>query len=217
MTIPKHRVIAVAVAFLGIVLILFLRPWQGISNGNSDSSDARRGSTRVVESSIKSQGLVEPIRTKSGIRAHQTKPTIEETNELYQTTIIPIIDLPPDQPLPVRIARINELIERAGVEPYRLRLIVRSADPANQMRFKDEMRIRKIPLDIALKYLCDSTKLRYHIRKNGIIELTTLQEPEATSLVAGPEFSNGDPNASQESDPFTEPRADPFSEPATAH
>ena len=140
-------------------------------------------------------GLGETIRTKSRIRTNHPKPTIEETIELTRTTIIPIIDLPPDQPLPERITLINQLIQKTGVEPDRLRLIVRSADPANQWRFKDDMRIRNIPLRAALAYFCDSTKLRYHVRENGIIELTTSQDPETTPSVGEVESSNSDPFA----------------------
>lgn len=217
MTISKRHVIAVAL--LGILLILSLRPWQAISGGNSNARDARRGPTTANESSVGSHDLVEPTRTKSRIRTNHPQPTIEETIALLRTTIIPVLDLPADQPLPERIAGINELITKAGVEPCRLRLILRSADPASQWRIRHEFRTQQIPLRIALKYLCDSSMLRYHVRENGIIELTTLPDqesltdlPDSTqnmkpSLSGETDIFGNDLNALEAPDPFAGPPA----------
>ena len=157
------------------------------------------------------------IRTKSRIRSAHAKPTIEQTTELARTTIIPALDLPPDQTVAERVTEMNKLLQQAGVEPYRLRLIVRHGDTVNQMRFKDELRIREIPLAVALKFLCDSTKLRYHMRENGIVELTSMQEQDFLSdspkqheskkpspSGATDAFGN-DSSASGETDPFAVP------------
>lgn len=197
----------IAAACLGIVLFLSLQQWQATSPGRSKESDAHHGLIIHNESSNVSPGFGEPIRTKSRIRINHPKPSIEETENLIRATIIPVLVLPPDQPLPERIARINELIQKAGVEPYRLRLILRSADPANQWRMRDEVRVREIPLGHVLRYLCDSTKLRFRVRENGIVELSTVPDPEATPPPPSGEIDifEKDPNAPEEPDPFADP------------
>jgi len=206
----------IASACLGIVAFLSLQQWQSTSPGRSKESDAHRGLIIHNESSNESSGFGEPIRTKSRIRIHHPQPSIEETENLIRTTIIPVLVLPPDQPLPERIARINELIQMTGVEPYRLRLILRSADPANQWRMRDELRVREIPLGSALKYLCDATKLRCRVRENGIVELSTIQDQESMADLPDPSkkavntppveidvFGN-DASASELPDPFVD-------------
>ena len=202
---------------LAIGLLLATRHWHSAAFKASLESDLNRRSPATNTSSETYPGTAEIARTKSRIRPNHPRPTIEETTSLVRTTIIPLIDLPPDQPLPERIARVNELIQKAGVESNRLRVILRSADPAIQWRFKGELRIREVPLGIALKYLCDSTKLRYHIRENGIVEMTSIQEQDFLSdLPNSPEIKKpspsgetdafgNDPNASGETDPFAVP------------
>lgn len=214
-TISKRHVIVIAL--LGIVLVFSLLKWRTVPLGHSKASDSHRKTAMANEPLAASSGPADPTRTKSRFRPNHPKPTIEETTELLHTTIIPVIDLPPDQPLPERIARMNELIQNAGVEPHRLRLLLRSGDPVNQLRCKDEMRIREIPLGIALKYLFSSTKVRCRLRENGIVELTTSQDPDTEEPTAEPESSKDNPTATEEDDPFANPGADPFAEPATAH
>ncbi len=217
MSISKRYV--TAVAFLGIVLILTFRPWQSKSPGNPKSHEALHGTAITDEAPPISPGLGESTRTKSRIRTNHSKVTIEETTGLLRTTIIPTIDLPPDQLLSERIARINELIQKAGMEPYRLRLIIRSGDPALQWRCRGELGMREVPVAVAVKYIIDSTKLRYYIRENGIVELTTMRDQDLLPDVPDPPektvrpppgetdtFGN-DPNAPEEPDPFANPPA----------
>jgi hypothetical protein len=213
-TISKHHVIAVAC--LVIVLVFLFPQLRRLSPGYWEDQDAHRETVVTNKSSVDSPGPADPIRTKPRFRSNHPKPTLEETTGLLRTTIIPVLEIPPDQPLQERIAHINELIQKAGVEPYQLRLILDKADPANQWRM-GEMRVRNVPLAVALKYLCDVTKLRYYVRENGIVELTTSEDPDTKPPDAKPEFSNGDPKNLREGDPFAEPTADPFAEPSTAH
>lgn len=214
MTISKRHLIAVAL--LGIVLIFSLRPWQAISNGNSNARDVRRGPTTVNESSVGSPDLVESTRTKSRIRINHSKPTIEETIELVKATIISGLDLPVGHPVPEGIAHINALIHQAGVEPSRLRLILKSADPATQQGIRYGFKIQEMPLAVTLKYFCEASRLRYHVRENGIIELMSWGEEPLPDLPDPPEktvrppssetdiFGN-DLNTSEEPDPFADP------------
>jgi len=81
-TISKRHVIAVA--FFGIALILTLRPWQSISPRNPENREALHGPAIADEASSVPPGLGESIRTKSRIRPHHAKPTIEETTALVR-------------------------------------------------------------------------------------------------------------------------------------
>ena len=146
-TISRNHVIAIV--FLVIVLVFSLPRWRRASPGNLEDQDAHRERVMTNEPSVASPDAADPIRTKPRLRSDHPRPTIEETIELVRTTILPLLDFPPDLPLPERIARINELIEKAGVEPYRLRVILNKADPAAHWS-QHELRIRKIPLAAAL-------------------------------------------------------------------
>src|SRR6478735_176039 len=94
-TISKRH--AIAIACLGTVLIFSLRQWQATSPGNPKDQGVRHGTVLANELSAASTGQVGPIRTKSRIRSNHPQPTIEQTTELVQTTIIPVLILPPDQ------------------------------------------------------------------------------------------------------------------------
>ena len=197
-----------------MVLVFSLFRWRTASPGHLKDQDSHRETVMADELQGVSSGPADPVRTKPRFRANHPKPTIEETIELLRTTIIPVIDLPADQPLPERITRINELIQKAGVEPYQLRLILRSGDAANQWRY-GEMRIREVPLVVALRYLVDATKLGFHVRENGIVELTSWREEALPVLPDPPQESRlplsvesdifgNDPNAPEEIDPFAD-------------
>lgn len=193
----KRFVIALVIA---IGLLGLLRPWRSDSNARSNKS---LGSiARSDEFAVPANESTEPIRTKPRHRWHLEKPTIEETAELLKTTIIPLVDLPADQPVPERISQLNELIRREGVEPSRLRLILRSGDSAGQWKSDYELQVRDIPVIVVLKYVCANTKLRYHIRENGIVELTTTFDPEPSS-----EYPPGESDSPEGEDPFAEPPA----------
>lgn len=208
---------AIATICVGIALFSALRLREPQSPGSLEEGDFNPQRTLNKESANVASGLDDPIRTKSRIRTKHPQPSIEETVNLLRTTIIPVLDLPPDQSLPERIARINELIQKTGVEPYQLRLILRSADPASQWKMMSELRVREVPLAHALKYLCDATKLRYIVRENGIVELTTLPDEEWISNQPEPfekpakqpsdetDIFGNDPNAPEETDPFAAP------------
>jgi hypothetical protein len=204
----------VLIMSLAIGLLLASWHWHSAASRESLESDLNRRSPATNTSSETYPGTAEIARTKSRIRPNHPQPTIEKTTQLIRTTIIPLLDFPTDQPLPERIARVNELIQKAGVESRRLRVILRSADPAIQWRSKGELRIREVPLGIALKYLCDSTKLRYHIRENGIVELTSIREEESLpDLPNLPEIKKPSPSGETDAfgnDPNTPAETDPI-------
>jgi hypothetical protein len=197
-TISKFGLIVIA-CFV-IVLTIYLRPWRSAVEERPKDQGIHCMIVAEDESPLTSSNSAESARTKPRPRTNRPKPTIEETSELVRTTIVPLLDLPPNQPLTERVACINELIRDAGVESDRLRLMIRSADSALEIRSKSELRVREIPLAIVLKYLCDSTRLRYHIRENGIVELTTSQDPDPSPHTAEPESSS----AEEKDDPFAE-------------
>lgn len=213
--ISKRHVIAVAM--LGIVLILSLRPWQAISLGNSKDRDAGRGPATVDESSVGSPDLVEPTRTKSHIRPQRPQPTIAETIELIKATTISGLDLPVGHPVPEGIAHMNALIHQAGVEPSRLRLVLKNADSLKQVGIRYKFRAPEMPLKITLKYFCQASNLRLHVRENGIVELLTHAEwdllpaaPDQTKFWMRPPPGDTDifrnhSGAPEEPDPFADP------------
>jgi hypothetical protein len=215
-TISKRHVIAVA--FLGIAITLSFRPWRAISNGNLNSPDPRPGCTTANESPVESHDIVEPLRTKSHIPIDRSQPTIEETIKLLRPMIIQGLDLPAGHPVSEGIASINDLIHKTGVEPSRLRLTLKSADPANQRGIRYEFKIQEMPLTVTLKYFCEASGLRYHVRENGIIELTSwseeppfnLPDPSPKTVTPPPgetDIFGNDLDASKEPHPFADPPA----------
>ena len=127
-----------------------------------------------------------------------------------------MVDLPAHQPVIERVAQINQLIKNAGVEPHKLRLILSKSDPATKLTFSDELKIRNVPVADVLKYVCGSTKFRYRIRENGIVEFATQLEiddpPPVSSIPAESmptpsgelDIFGNDPNAPNSNDPFAE-------------
>ena len=118
--------------------------------------------------------------------------------------------------MPEGIAHLNELIHQTGVEPSRLRLILKSADPATLRGIRYEFKIQEMPLAVTLKYFCEASNLRYDVRQNGIIELMSWGEEPLPDLPEPPEktvrppsseidiFGNG-LNAPEGPDPFSDP------------
>jgi hypothetical protein len=78
------------------------------------------------------------------------------------------------------------------------------------------MKARDVPLETALKYLCDSTVLRYRVCENGVVEfISHISQPDELNLPAASSeqkenrtgntdtFGN-DPGMPEDPDPFAE-------------
>ncbi len=178
-------------------LLGLLRPWK--SDSQERSNEISGNLARAGDSANLENEFTKRIRTKSHNRPLLEKPSIEETTELFKTTMIPVVDLPADQSVPERISNINHLIRQAGVDPARLRFILRAGDPAHQWRFEDELHFRNVTTNVVLNYVCGRTKLRCHVRENGVVELTTTFDPEPI-----PDSQQREIETS-ETDPFAEP------------
>lgn len=98
-----------------------------------------------------------PSRTKSKIRNHQPKPTVEQTEELLRSTIIPLAELP-EQSLSDTVAAINRLIAEAGVQPHALRL---ACAPSR-------IRVRNVPVAAVLQIVIDHRAVRYRVREGTV-------------------------------------------------
>ena len=150
-------------------------------------------------------------RTKSKNRIHHPKPTIEETEELLKATIIPRVDIQ-DQSILEVAAVVTTFIKDAGIPPHQLRVIVHKSDDLLRWRIR-ELRIRNIPLHILIKYVSDSTRLRYRVEP-GIIRFfdhaDAAEFPEIEESIAPSDIlpDPDDPFAgspAQGADPFAEP------------
>lgn len=190
---------------------------QGPTEGNPATGPTNGSATASTDNLV-------PARTKSKIRTVHHKPTIEETTELLRGTILPLVDLPADQPLIERVARINQWIQDSGVKPHDLRVILDKSDPAANWRSEYELGVRNVPLAAVIKYLCGSTKLMAHVRENGIVELTTRDDDLIIHAQSKEPYDPTDPfseptvtkesKSTGENDPFgpageTDPFADP--------
>jgi hypothetical protein len=185
---------------LAITLIVIVRHSLEPTNDSAAWGKNNRTSSSRFDTANPSNEKPGPARTRSQIRTIHPRPTIEETTALLRNTTIPVMDLPPDQPLEERVAQINLLIQKAGVESQRLRLVLSRSDPASQWRMKNELKIKNSPMALCLKHLCGRSKLRYQVRENGIVELATIPPPES---IPPPSVEN-DSSPSEEDDPFAE-------------
>lgn len=201
---------------LALIAALFLSFRPQTSNSHELQAPGHRQSPHAgTEPATPETSVGNPPRTKSKIRIHHPKPTIEETVELLQNTIIPKVDFQ-DQSLSEVTAALNTFINDAGIPPHKLKVVINNPELFAQWRIR-EFRIREAPLAVILKYVCDSTILRYRIEP-GIIRfiLATEELPQIENPNASPdsfEFLPGqmdpfaEPNSStQEADPFAEPK-----------
>lgn len=169
------------IVLVSMGLFLALHPASPVSGkpGSNGLNHHARSTTKSVDHATNSS---EPARTKSKIRIHHLKPTIEETTELLRNTIIPRVDMQDQTILEVADA-INGFIHDAGIPPHKLRVIVNKSDDLVKWRIK-ELRIRNAPLAVLFKYVCDSTRLRCRVEP-GIIrffDVTDDSLPEIPKL-----------------------------------
>jgi general secretion pathway protein D len=101
----------------------------------------------------------------------------------------------------------------AGLEPGEGAAIPSAADPGS-LRVR-ELRIRNVPLAVALKYICDQTKLRFKVDDFAVTLVPNTESGEdiiTRNFTVPPDFSSslgsGEGGAPQaEADPFAEPSA----------
>ena len=99
----------------------------------------------------------------------------------------------------------------AGIEPGEGGALPATADPGS-LRVR-ELRIRNVPLAVALKYICDQTKLRYKVDDFAVTLVPQTESGEdifTRTFTVPPDFSS----ALGSDDGGTKAEADPFAEPA---
>jgi len=170
------------------VILLVAHPkFQNVTKSRENAN--YQVASSATDSTDLTQDLSFPPRTKSKERIVHRKPTLAETTDLLRNTIIPRVEIE-DQSVGETANTLRLLIQEAGIHPHELRIICDMAAPSSAMRIR-ELRIRNIPLAVLLKYICDSTKLRYHLTP-GVIEFKSISE----------RFERAE---SDEPDPFEEP------------
>jgi general secretion pathway protein D len=101
----------------------------------------------------------------------------------------------------------------AGIEPSEGGALPAAADPGS-LRVR-ELRIRNVPLAVALKYICDQTKLRFKVDDFAVTLVPQTESGEdifTRNFTVPPDFSSAlstdAGGTTAEADPFAEPSAD---------
>lgn len=201
--------IPVACISLAAGMVLVVRPkFQSSSNEQRQAGDSSNHET----ASFRDEETPSTIRTKSKERVIHRKPTLEETNDLLRNTIIPRVDFE-DLSVGESAKRLRLLIHEAGIEPHELTVICSPSISTTSFKIK-ELKLRNVPLGIALKYICDSTILRYRVTP-GVVEFS-LQSYYGLNSDSVLQKSKNEMNLQGDSsDPFSFPRSkepDPFAE-----
>ena len=180
------------VAFFVIALIAWIQQKQGPEPVSRDSTGNNPATGLTSESATTSSSEnFAPARTKSNVRTVHHKPTIRETTKLLRSTILPKVDIPGDQTLIERAADINKLIRKAGVEPRQLTLIVGSSESFSKLRVREKLTLSQVSVAEVLQYHCGSTRVRYWVRENGIVEFADmLENRDAESATSNPDKSD---------------------------
>jgi hypothetical protein len=180
--------ISAAVILLIAAMILVARP--KFQNGGQDKSITSDPATNpATDSNASPRDSSIPLRTKSRNRVIHRTPMMDETMDLLNSTIIPLLKLE-DQNVGEMANQIRLHIQDAGIEPHELRIICAMPAPNLKNKVRD-LGIRNIPLNSALKIICDSTKLRHHVCP-GVVEFYFYPdfphsiEPERSNLQEKP-------------------------------
>ncbi len=120
--------------------------------------------------------LARPPQTKSKIRIDRPRPTIVDTTELLENTILPVVNLP-GQPLSERVLAINQLLENIGVPPDQLRVSYDKFNPVSTIQL-GELKTRNISAAALLRRTAGDSDLRIIVRE-GRVEITI---PESDSI-----------------------------------
>jgi hypothetical protein len=206
----RYLILAAILLITGL-FITFRPKAPDTSELQSNGRDEPMRST--TESAVQLPDLAEPSRTKSKNRIHHPKPTNEETTALVRNTVIPLVDIQ-DQTVLEVAAAITTFLQDAGIPPHKLRVIVNKSDDLVKWRIK-ELRIRNAPLDVLLKFICDSTRLRYRVEP-GIIRFVDAFDDSLPEIPKIEESSSPSGILPAPDDPFGESPAqgaDPFAEP----
>lgn len=224
------RYLILATILLIAGLLITFRP-KAPNSSELQSNGRNQPMRSTTESAGQLPDLAEPSRTKPRNRIEHPKPTIEETTGLLRNTIIPRVDIQ-DQPLLEVAAAINGFILEAGIPPHKLRVIIHKSVPSEELRIEElrfvpleemrikELRIRNVPLAELLKYVCDSTRLRYRVEP-GIIWFLDITDALSSDILKTEESNSSSESSSASADPFGESpapqsdpsAADPFAEP----
>jgi hypothetical protein len=122
--------------------------------------DQRPGS--AIESAGQLADSSGPARTKSKTRIS----TVEQTEELLRSTILPLAELP-EQSLSDTVAAINRLIEEAGVPPNMLQLACDPSNPIAKMKM-GRIRMRNVPVAAILQIVIGNQAVRYRVGEGTV-------------------------------------------------
>jgi hypothetical protein len=211
-------VISAAILLAGTGLFFMLHSESSFSGGFESRAKGQdfKPDLETIPHTVDSS---KPLRTKSRIRDSRTKPTVEQTADLFRETILSLVDLP-KQTFAARVVELNRLIKESGVSPENLRISIEDGDSALERPLArclyPELRIRNIPLADVLKYTADSTALRYEVLPGRVecfqadsadrIHQGRVSGPKTSADGAGsiPMPRMGDESSDSE-DPFKEP------------
>lgn len=208
----RYLIPPILVALIAALLVS-LKP-EPPNSGVHQANEQRQSPHASTEFTTPETTTGNVSRTKSKNRIQHPKPTYEETMILLGSTIIPKVDFQ-DQSLSEVTAALNTFIKDAGISPHKLKVVINNPKLFAQWKIR-ELRVREIPLAILLKFICDSTTLRYRVEP-GIIRcfhstenIDDLPHFEKPNI---PDEPPPDPN-----DPFSGPPyqgIDPFAEPGS--
>lgn len=122
--------------------------------------------------------LMEIGDTKHRIRPDHPKQSIEGTEELLRTTIIPVVDFPAGQSFSECLKQLNRLIQEAGIDPHQLRISLRRNDPFHQFSWEEELRLRNHTVAEVLLTLIGRTVMRWQVGENGLVQIMHATEIE---------------------------------------
>lgn len=210
----RKRLLIPATAILALIGFCFVTIFRSPAPRDRNSGEKRGKESSSESFASDARVAYTEIKTRSRIRA--TVPTLEETIESLRNTVVPMVDLPPDRSLTETADAINKLLQEAGIPPHQLKVTYDKSSPRiGNLRYKAELRLRNVPVAVILKYVCDSTILRYAVRPGVVIFYTQTDDTLKNLPLLEPAriFKEPvDPN-----DPFGPApveQADPFAEPS---
>ena len=210
--------ISVAACLLLLSLALY-DPLRRIAEGKTTNAQ-ERANLGVRDVAIPSSASGTPLPLRSKDRPDSLRATVEETESLLKTTIIPEVDWE-NMTLRETISRLNILLKEAGIPAHQLRFAYDTSGPFPKdtldLMSVQELKMRNIPLGMLLKYTVGSTKLRYRV-STGKVEFHfsgSTSHPEGYLL--WPHQNTGVIQNSSPSDPSVDSvpgdAGDPFAEP----
>jgi hypothetical protein len=192
--------IPATILLVGAGLFFKLRS-EFLTSSEFPSSGRHQHPGSTFESGDPATDSSRPSRTKSRIRDQQIRPTVEQTTSLLRDTVIPVMDLP-EETLSDRVARLNRLIIGCGVDPEHLEITIENDDSVLERPIANMiypvLRIRNVPVAVALKYTADNTFLRYKVLAGRV-------ECFSSSSIHRDDHQQPSNEALNANDPFAEP------------